>query len=511
MEESMKRLLSLCILGFFAVQSGMALADQKDLKQHRHPNPERRGIGTKRSDEIRKYSGKHKAKEVAIDERKSLFITDVDILKHFTFDELMAKLVHDSGNSTLTKERLFKQWWDTANKKTEFNLGLGGPNCDSPEIKDLLNGFAYECPRDEGDQVKSQPFGPPTPETYTAIALVNRFDLADAPADAPGHDCGEYRIVFERNSGADVALNRNLIIFEAVLRNPQPKVGSLEGCLPVQQFWAKLSEPGKSVKQRAELLHDFYYEMNKKKDKTGLRKKGFDAVVMAKNYGSATTAAPGQVRTNQFMTSMNPPTTQGHAEWLLREFHIVKDSAMGVRFMPHEDANNPPALLFNETDSDPKGKNFRSEFPNHVEELSKDDINLLKMDMPDEFDSPDSEETAFNPPGPMNYPEAFKNSPQFKDAIQARIDSSLKLTAEDIVKRAQTQTCAGCHRLSAQGDEAADLGGGRKWPKSLGFTHAQLKEPEDGPDGKRFEISEALKKEFLPHRRKVMMDFLKGQ
>jgi hypothetical protein len=507
----MKTLLSLGIVAFFCVQFGVALADQEDLKRHRHPNPERRGIGTKPSEEIRKYSGKQKAKEIAIDERKSLFVTDVEILKHFTFDELMAKLAKDSGKPKLTKARLFQQWWDTANKKTKFNLGLGGPNCDSPEIKEVLNGFGYACPRDEGDQVKSQPFGPPTPETYTAIALVNRFDLADAPADALAHDCGEYRIVFERNSGADVDLNRNLLIFEAVLRNPQPKVGSLQGCLPVQQFWAELSKPGKSVTQRAALLHDFYYETNKKKDKTGLRKRGFDAVVTPKNYGSATTAAPGQVRTNQFMSSVTPPQVAGHAEWLLREFHIVKDSAMGIRFMPHEDANNPPALLFNETDSDPKGKNFRSEFPNHVEELSKDDIDFLKMDMPDGFDSADSEATAFNPPGPMNYPEAFKNSPQLKAAIQAKIGSSSQLTAEDIVKRAQTQTCAGCHRLSAQGDEAADLGGGLKWPKSLGFTHAQLKEPEDGPDGKRFQISEALKKDFLPHRKKVMMDFLKGQ
>jgi hypothetical protein len=507
----MERLLSLCIVAFFCVQLDAALADRDDLKRHRHPNPERRGIGTKRSDDIRKYSGKRKAKEVAIDERKSLFVTDVEILKHFTFDELIAKLAKDSGDQKLTKARLFQQWWDTANTKDKFNLNLGGPNCDSPDIRDLLNGFTYACPRDEGEQVIHQPFGASTPAGYTAIALVNRFDLADAPSDAPAHDCGEYRIIFERNSGASVDLNRNLIIFEAVLRNPKPKVGSLEGCLSVQQFWAELSKPGKSIAQRAELLHDFYYETDKKKDKTGLRKRGFDAVVTAKNYGSATTAAPGQIRTNQFMTSVNPPQVEGHAEWLLREFHLVQDPTVGIRFMPHEDATNPPALLFDETDHHPKGKDFRSEFPNHVEELSKDDVDFLKMDTPDEFDSADSEATAFKPPGPMNYVKAFEQSPQLKAAIEAKVGSGSKLTAEDIVKRAQTQTCAGCHRLSAQGNEAADLGGGLKWPASLGFTHAQLKGPEDGPDGKRFQISDALKNDFLPHRKKVMIDFLKGE
>ena len=348
----------------------------------------------------------------------------------------------------------------------------------------------------------NKPFGPKTPEAYTAIALVNRFDLADAPSDALAEDCGEYRIIFERNSGRTEEANRNLLIFEATLRNPYPKVGSLEGCLPVQEFWAQLSAPGTSTKQRAKLLHDFFYEKDPNKDETNLRKKGFDPVVMIKNYGSATTAAPGQIRTNQFMTSVNPPEERGHAEWLLREFHIEKDPSMGIRFVPHANAVNPPALLFNETDNHHKGQSFRSEFLNHVDEL----INPLKMDTPDEFDSGDSEATAFNPPGPMNYVKAFESSPRFKKSIENKIGSGSSLTAEDIIKRAQTQTCAGCHRLSS----GADLGGNVQWPKSLGFTHVQLKDPEVRPDGNRYQISEALRGNFLPHRKEKMENFLKG-
>lgn len=503
-----KTILSLFIIGWLSLQCNVAFAGPDQPERARHPNPERRGIGTRTNEEVGKYSGKHKATQIKIDERKSLFVTDVEILKHFTFDELMERLVQDSGSRTLTKEKLFQQWWDTANRGSEFNLGLNGPNCDSPGVMDL-NGFLYTCPRDEGHQIMNQPFGLATPATYTPIALVNRFDLADAPSDAPSYDCGEYRIIFERNSGLTEGFNRNLLIFEAILRNPYPKVKSLEGCMPVQEFWAQLSAPGKSIEQRAKLLHDFFYEKDKNKDRTGLRKRGFDPVVLAKNYGLGPTEAPGQVRTNQFMTSVNPPQLQGHAEWLLREFHIVKDPSMGIRFVPHANGVNPPALLFNETDNHPKGQSFRSEFLNHVEELSKE-INDLKMDMPDEFDSGDSEATALNntAPGPMEYNKAFASSPQFKAAIQKAMASGSSLTPEDLIRRAQTQTCAGCHKLSS-GPEA-NLGGGQEWPASLGFTHAQLKDPEDGPDGKRFQISDALRNKFLPHRKEIMEHFLNG-
>jgi hypothetical protein len=66
----------------------------------------------------------------------------------------------------------------------------------------------------------------------------------------------------------------------------------------------------------------------------------------------------------------------------------------------------------------------------------------------------------------MDYSEAFKSSPQFKAAIKGKIPSGSALTPEDIVKRAQALTCAGCHDLSSN----ADLRDGLTWPPSLGFT-----------------------------------------
>jgi hypothetical protein len=483
----MKKLIFACIGVSLAVQAGTEITQPSgdDMSN----NPERRGIRLLRDDEIRKLSTPRKhGKPIPLDERKSVFVTDQAILKLFTFDELMERLVRDSGSHTLTKEALFQQWWDTANPKSLFNLPFGGPNCDSG----LLNSFPYTCPRDEGQQALFNSFGMPTPATYTAIALSNRFDLA-TPPEKGGTDCGEYRIVFERNSGATSPLNRNLLIFEAALPNPHPHPQSLGGCRAIQEFWEELSTPGLSVATRGRRLHEFFYR--------GLPREHVQPVVLAKHYGSATPKVAGQVRTNQFMAGSTP-----HQPWLLRQFHIVND-AQGMRFVPVAVATNPPAALFDETASQPLGPSFRTDFLDQVASLANADINLISMSVAAKYDAGESVENA-PAPSPMDYKTAFASSPAFKAAIQGKIPAGSGLTPEDIVARAQTQSCAGCHHLSVN----AALGGGLTWPSTLPptFTHEQLANPESGPDGPRYLISDALKNVFLPFRKHVIETFLQG-
>ena len=97
----------------------------------------------------------------------------------------------------------------------------------------------------------------------------------------------------------------------------------------------------------------------------------------------------------------------------------------------------------------------------------------------------------------MNYAAAFANSPTFRAAIQAKLGAGSTLTPDDVVARAQSQTCAGCRQLSAN----VALGGGLTWPTSLGFTQERLAGPLDttGPDGPRDQISPALQNFFLKH------------
>jgi hypothetical protein len=480
----MKTLLA-CLAVSLALQAGPASAQNARPEVDR--NPERRGIRLLKDEDIRAISTpRKKPKTFPLDERKSIFITDVAILKLFTFDEIMERLASESSPK-ITKEQLFQQWWDTANSKTTFNLSFGGPNCDP---NGLLNGFPYTCPRNEGQQAIQFPFGPSTDATYTAIALSNRFDLTTPPSKGGG-DCGEYRIVFERNSGANNGLNRNLIIFEAVLPNPHPYPNSLKGCRPIEDLWEDLSEPGLPVATRAKRLHDFFYK--------GIPKAGVPPVVMAKHYGTAAPNADGQIRTNQFMSGSNPQT------WMLRQFHIVQDSS-GTKIVPMPVATNPPASLFDETINQPLGASFRTDFLNQIAPLSNPDIHIIATSSASQFDDGESIEGGpGGPPSAMEYAPAFANSPNFKATIQAKLGSGSTLTPDNIIARAQTQTCAGCHHLSVN----ANLGGGLTWPATLGFTHEALV-PLDttGPDGPRFPISPALQNVFLPFRKHVIETFL---
>jgi hypothetical protein len=51
------------------------------------------------------------------------------------------------------------------------------------------------------------------------------------------------------------------------------------------------------------------------------------------------------------------------------------------------------------------------------------------------------------------------------------------------------------------------MGGGIRWPPSLGFTH--ISEQTDlGPDGPRHRISPALVGTFIPRRKQVIDTFL---
>ena len=153
-------------------------------------------------------------------------MTELDVVQSaISLEDVMEKLVADSPDPGLTPDLLWAQWWDTQNPVP--GLGLGA-NCDDQldaQGDPALNGFPIQCPRNEGGEVNVDPFTPDTPSFYEPLALVNRFDLA--PTD--GANCGEARVVFARHSGASNDRERNLVIFEAVLPNPNP------GCLLGEQ------------------------------------------------------------------------------------------------------------------------------------------------------------------------------------------------------------------------------------------------------------------------------------
>jgi hypothetical protein len=416
---------------------------------------------------------------ITIDPRRSLIVTDSSIMNSFPILTVLNRLAAGSPQSMIARQ-LYDQWMDLHNAAP--GIGQGG-HCNDQTTNGVatLNGFQYDCPRAEGRLVGTNPTDG-NPDSFRAVAVVNRFDLATDPRRG-GTDCGEYRIIYAKRSGQTVATNRMQIIFEGVLPNPRPNGVDLSGCRPVAEFWANLSTISDPA-VRATQLRSFFF--------TGLS--GFAPVVRAAHYGFATPNALGQIRTNLFMQS----------NWVLREYRLtlVNNRLKMVSLPNHQ---SPAGLLFNETNPHAKGADFRNQFLNVVQSLAINDINRFNSNtLPNRFDSGDGDQQDANE---NNYPAQFSRSPNFTRAVQGRLTTmGSTLTPAQIVQRSLAMSCAGCHQLS----NGRNLGGGLVWPASLQFVHVSEAQPESGPNGQRFRISQALTSVFLPHRQRVFEAFLNG-
>ncbi|MCK1604766.1 hypothetical protein IVB02_26020 [Bradyrhizobium sp. 166] len=289
------------VLGISAI-STMTVAQ---VDQVTASHPERGGIDLQfalKDASPDKLAAPAPARPIKIEPRRSLFITEV--LSGLTFAEVIDNLLQDGGANKPSKEALFHQWWQTQ--------ALGGANhCDQESAPDAQgfskrNGFPLRCPRTaEADQPNPFVADPKDPNGYTAVAYVNRFDLAAENAK----DCGEYRIIFARSSGFSNQLNRNLIIFGARVPNPNPAGGAIdthEGCRGIQEFWLGLGDTKLKAKDLNDRLKGFFL----RGDLAGFGQ-NIPPVMSAANFGPAT----GQIRTNQFMGQ----PIKGSFEWTLRE------------------------------------------------------------------------------------------------------------------------------------------------------------------------------------------------
>jgi hypothetical protein len=464
---------------------------------------------------------------IAIDVRRSLMITDEDLLKPFTFRRIMTALAGGSADepSSDAALELFHQWWDTQNDASKA-VGSGA-HCDAETMagEPAMNGYPLFCPRAEGGLASVDPFEETLPggevnhDHFFPIGLANRFDLARID----GTSCGEYRVLFAKRSAPDKAPgDRTLVIFEAGLPNPQPELG-LEGCRPVADFIANLSTL--PAGERAAELERFFFE--------GLP--GFEPVVTPSHYDGGL----GHVRSNQFVAAATEA-------WTLKDFMVVSDEH-GVSVAPLPVVDSPFVELFDATSMDPKAAAFRKHFLTQVGSLAVEDTNRFFMATPLEFLPGESISSPLGlaaPPPPGGQPppvdeshrgdyfQAFTTSAEQDDSFRVALQDRLtalgsKLTPDDIVKRALTRSCAGCHEISGGGlvlggsgpagpgpasaIDPRDLGGGLLWPRSLGFVHVSeedfFREPAQDA-GKRYGISNALKDLFLPHRKEVLERFL---
>ena len=89
-------------------------------------------------------------------------------------------------------------------------------------------------------------------------------------------------------------------------------------------------------------------------------------------------------------------------------------------------------------------------------------------------------------------------SSELRSAIAQKLTAmGSPLTVTDVLNRATTQSCAGCHQIA----NGMGLGGGMRWPTSLEFT--QIDENRA--------LSQALLTTFLPRRREILESFINGR
>jgi hypothetical protein len=393
---------------------------------------------------------------------RSLALTDTDTLAHFSFSRVMGQILNTARvRPEQTTTELFQTWMSSFNARGPAGCQQAGKD---------PNDYGFLCPRKpEGLLAGADPFAADAQVTFTPVAVFNRFDLA--PQD--GKNCGEYRIVFALNAPAGGG--RGFIIFEATLPNPTPNDG-VGACLPVAKFWQGLSANPSSA-DRAQKVADFFF--------AGLP--GFRPVVHASNYGLAQgdgAHRSGQIRTNFFVQS---------TQWQLREFKTRRscvDTVCNLTIEHVAAKANPANELFSGTH--PLAPAFRTAFAAQVPSLLAPTMNGIGMATASRFNEWESVSQPFGP-ADVQYDrladEAMRTSVQ-----TALTQAGSSLSVDQTLRRATSQTCAGCHQISV----GQDLGGGVSLAASLGFVHVD--------ENRR--LSPALVSQFLPARLAVLEAFI---
>lgn len=399
--------------------------------------------------------------------RRSLIETNKTVVQQFSMATVLGAVISNSG-SVGTASALHDQMFESY--RTKAGGAPGVHHCDDIKVGGVpaINGFALECPRADGNLVGKL-------NSWTAIALVNRFDLAPTS----GADCGEQRIIFANN-----ALVRDFVIFEAKIPNPKPSLG-LEACRPIAEFWAGLSTVSSATTRAARLKQAFL---------TGeptLTAAGFAPFMKAQHFS----AERGQIRTNNFA---QPP-------WTLREHKLALVSGPGgqrVDAVLSPVAHDPHGPHWDETR--PGGSTCRQAILDNLASLLGSDVAGLGLTLPKSCWTSESRDDVN-----QDYPVHLNHSPTFQQQLTAKIQAlkpGSTLKPVDVANRARfAASCIGCHQRTNN----VGLGGGLVAPSSLGFVHVSETGSESCGDGTTcFPISPALKTTFLPRRLQVLKSFL---
>ncbi|HEX7676705.1 MAG TPA: hypothetical protein VF713_01175 [Thermoanaerobaculia bacterium] len=275
------------------------------------------------------------------------------------------------------------------------------------------------------------------------------------------------------------------IILEPVLRNPNPSAG-LAGCRPVAQFWADLTKID-SIDERRAKLEQFYFD--------GIP--GVAPVIDPDHFG----ITGGGIRTTQIAAGGSAPR--------MYQFHLTRDCSgdrCTMLMTPDVLPNMVFGDLFDSTDNSARAAALRDAFVEQVPNLAVRNVNEYFIDIPRDYviaeSDPLDNDKAFDYIAPFNRSKVA--APDFKNRIQTKLTSiGSTLTPEQIILRAETQNCFGCHFLTG------DVGEGVTFPRSIDSIQQVTEDtPETAEGGPRYLISAAMRDTFIPHRMQILIDFL---
>ena len=444
----------------------------------------------------------------------------------FSFAHTIGQILQSAGatNDAAAREAFLQTMLDTFTARDGHAL-----NRDAGVLMPLER-------RGERELVASELLDEGSDNAMRPLGLFNRFDLA--PAD--WSHCGEHRIVYGKKHAKPT--DRFLLIFEAVVPNPDPSSGEA-GCRRVAEFWAGLSGVYDAT-ELARRFAAFYYEG--KTDPTLAQADLLGPVVHFRNYGGDGTR--GQVRGNLFV---QPAAGADFLPWQLREWLTQPTIEPGkpLSFVVETVKNNPLAELYmDDISSSPAladanvasaltvlhgdfiraltttiRRNLMPEENQNYRDLVS---GLNRFDLGTEVGEHVTEQkillNAFGLGNDNRFNEFQSSSLGDDDQPVLKATSSSKVramldklgaspsqfldvqTGETILNRAQAATCAGCHQTGVGKTVRAAPGG-----KPVSF-------PEVAGDGfvhvfeKDRTLSPALTEVFLPFRRYLMGRHLCG-
>lgn len=387
---------------------------------------------------------------------RSLIVSEPALLAPLSLERLLLTLVASAGVPQQSVVELYQDWWDPLNTGAQGH-STRVTHCDEPQAFPQLNPFSVACPAHEGTFAAINPFE--GAGFYMPVAAVNRLDLA--PAN--GGNCGEYRLVYGARD------REHFVIVEAVLPNPAPAQG-LGGCKGVADFWTGLTSlPDVDVTSALEM---FFFE--------GVG--GFAPAIQVAHLGGG--PGGGHVRTNTEL-----PTGPG-TPWSLLEFvalPICTGQNCHVEIQRTPVSNTPVVSLLAGNDTASGALTDAVVF--QLEGLTASSFNEIVFTPPSSTLA--GESIIVDGDGAEHFERAASGNAGFLARIDnRRMELGSALTASQLLLRAESQTCAGCHR----GVGGADLGGGMVGPRSLGFTHID----------RGGSVSRAMEELFLPRRLEIL-------